>query len=252
MTATKARTASAVADPWSSARSTAACSSPLTLRRLAPHPEQHPGHHRCGEDQRHGFEELLVRLLEPADGHVQDEPEQGAQADGQAGAGEDPWEMGAVPGPGEVGQDDRHDERRLDAFAKAGQQAAAQGSDIHPVRTPRKSSCVVRTRSLVSRMLGGPRKPVKWARNAPRRVRRMPRRSVAGAHLEPTQDDERSTSPPPMTVARISRETVRLERVHADVARRSGRPRRRASPGGSTGSACLRGGPDSTPSHSSV
>ena len=42
----------------------------------------------------------------------------------------------SVPGPGEVGEDDAHDQRRLDALAEAGQEAAGEGPDIHGGEAP--------------------------------------------------------------------------------------------------------------------
>ena len=40
-------------------------------------------------------------------------------------------DLAAVAGPMQVGEDDADDQRRLDAFAKTGQQAAGERAEIH-------------------------------------------------------------------------------------------------------------------------
>ena len=94
--------------------------------RLAPHPEQHPGHDRGGGDHGQPFEELLVWLLEAADGLEQDDAEEGAQPERNAGAEEDPREVAGVAGLGQVGADDRDDQGRFDAFPETGQESAGE------------------------------------------------------------------------------------------------------------------------------
>ncbi len=105
----------------------------LDTASLAAHPEQHPGHDGCRRDHGDALEQLLVRLFEAADGGEQDDPEEGAQRDRQAGPDEDLGERAAVPGLGQVGEDDRHDERRLDTLPQAGQQSTGKGAEIHRV-----------------------------------------------------------------------------------------------------------------------
>ena len=99
--------------------------------RLAAHPEQHPGHDRGGDDHRQAFEQLLVWLLEAADRLEQDDAEEGAQPEREPGAEEDPREVARVAGLGQIGTDDRDDQRGLDAFAETGQQSAGECADVH-------------------------------------------------------------------------------------------------------------------------
>jgi hypothetical protein len=105
-------------------------------RRLPAHPEQHPGHDRRREDHGQPFEELLVWLVEAADRREQDDPDDRRQPECQPGSDEHVREVALVAGLGQVGADDGEDERRLDAFAKAGQQAAGERAEVHRGRTP--------------------------------------------------------------------------------------------------------------------
>ena len=138
MTATNARTARAVADPLS-----------------MPGPPQREAHRgRCdawrriqnsiqvttegGDDHRQRFEELphgswkLPTVLE------QDDAEQGAQPEREAGAEEDPREVAGVAGLGQVGADDGDDQGGFDAFAQAREQSG--GMRRRPKRAPFRSS----------------------------------------------------------------------------------------------------------------
>ncbi len=94
--------------------------------RLAAHPEQHPGHDRGGDDHRQRFEDLLVWLLEAADGLEQDDPEESAQPERETGTDEDSREVASVAGLGQVGADDGDDQGGFDAFPETGQESAGE------------------------------------------------------------------------------------------------------------------------------
>ena len=66
MTATKARMARAVTEPATSRSIHRGVELAFDARRLAAHPEQHPGHDPGRDQQGGGLEQLLVRLLEAA------------------------------------------------------------------------------------------------------------------------------------------------------------------------------------------
>jgi hypothetical protein len=119
-------------ESWPRARSTAA--------RLAAHPEEHPGDDRGRKQQRGSLEDLLIRFLEATDRLIQDESQDRAEDDRRTRAQEHDPDMPPVARPGEVGTDDGDDQRRLDAFAKAGQEAAGEGAEIHRSFRLRKAS----------------------------------------------------------------------------------------------------------------
>ena len=103
----------------------------LDAGSLAPHPEQHPGHDAGRDEHDRALEDLLVRLLEGADRRIDPEADHRAQGDRDPGADPDLAGVPAVPRPVEVGEDDADDERRLDAFAEAGQQPGRERPEVH-------------------------------------------------------------------------------------------------------------------------
>ena len=156
MTATKARTARAVDRAVVERRSTAAWSSPLTLaawRRIQNSIQVTTPAARSSVAASNSCSYGSWKLPTVT---IQREPEDGAQDDRQPGAEEDLGEVSRVAGLGQIGADDGDDERRLDALAKAGQQAAGERADIHPVAGSRRSARphdLAYSRSLVTRTL---------------------------------------------------------------------------------------------------
>ena len=106
-------------------------------RGLLAHPERHPGDDAGRDDHRRALIEGLRVAVELAGGDEQDRADRGARDDpGAHPEPNRPGVLGEPPRLREVGEDERDDQRRLEAFAQGDHECAHAWASISILRVP--------------------------------------------------------------------------------------------------------------------
>ena len=130
MTAVKARIASPKMPPSTSARSTPACSVPLMLAEVRRIQNSIQVTTAAAMSIAKPSKICSAGSSKPPIVTNRTTPTAMLRATARPGAQPDLAEVPLVPGLCQIGEDDAHDERSLDALAKAGQQAGGEESEI--------------------------------------------------------------------------------------------------------------------------